>query len=72
MNKTLREMNREELFCVLTGSGGALEKAQLQTIIEEVMKRRGIHHIGEIGPEVHLEELTKRVETLERKSNGKD
>ena len=59
MNKTLREMNREELFCVLTGSGGALEKAQLQTIIEEVMKRRGIHHLGEIGPEVHLEELVK-------------
>ena len=57
MNKTLREMNREELFCVLTGSGGALEKAQLQTILEEVMHRRGIHHMDEIGPEVHLEEL---------------
>ncbi|MBQ3389817.1 MAG: hypothetical protein IJG57_01925 [Firmicutes bacterium] len=57
--KSLREMNREELFCVLTGSGGTIEKAQLQTILEEVMERRGIRHMDEIGPEVHLEELVR-------------
>ena len=59
MKKNLSEMTREELFCVLTGSGGALEKAQLQTIIEEVMERRGIRSMEEIGPEVHLEELVR-------------